>query len=541
MPTTVNGVPIKNIQDYILSGQPHSIGINSSVDSSDDIAVSSHAYIDDNDVYHSTVDVNTLLSNLEEIENIINYHETYVVPKYRIKRDYYKGRHHTIIDKQPTELGKADNRRIVNLPKKLVDTFNGFFIGDPVQFKYVSSDDGTTSKQDDSVNQQISDWCNNNNITDMLNEYAKTADIYGRAYLRAYLIDGKVGINVLTPRDTILVYDNTVSHTPLFAITYSKNSVDLDGWIITQKTDYHFRTTHGIGSNGSISIVNTADELDSDGNALISQADQHPDFNTLPVFELPENNERIGIFDNVISLIDSVDDIVSSKNNDIDSISNGILVVSGVELTQEQIENVKTMHVLNLYQPDGTMSENTVTPKAEYVTPDINDDMQEHMLDRAIDQVYQSAQVVNMNDSKFGASATSISGIALKQRYQDMMGKAETKATKMDSALRGLFNLLFGQWNINADTKYLKFNHKQSIPHNILEEAQTVTQLDGQVTDETKLSALSIVKDPVAEQKALKQQEEDNGNSVKNLVNNAIKNSGNASGDNDDNNKPSEE
>lgn len=542
MPTFVNNQRITNLQDYILSGQPYSNGngING-YNATDDIPVSGgNVYIDNNDVYHTNADLQSILGNLDVINDIVSYHEKMIVPKYQIKRDYYKGRHRTIMDKQPTALGKPDNRLTINLPKKLVDTFNGFFIGDPIQVKYVSGKDGQQSNSDDDINAEINDWCNVNNVTDIFSEYSRTADIYGRAYLRAFLNnDQKIGVTALSPRDTIVVYDNTSLNDPIFAINYSMSGADIDGWIITPRTDYHFQTSHGVGSNGGIKIVNATDEVDKNGNNLISPANQHPSFPCLPVFELPENVERVGIFDNVLSLIDSVDEIQSSKGNDIGAISNGILVVTGVQLSEEQIQNVATTHVLNLYQDQTDLSGTSQTPKAEYVTPDINDEMQEHMLDRNIDQVYQNAQVVNMNDSKFGASASSISGIALKQRYQDMMGKAETKSNKMDTALRSLFQLLFSNWSENADVKNLEFTHKQSIPHNLLEEAQTAVQLDGQVTPETKMKSLSLVKDPSAEVAAMKAQGDSNGQSVQNVVNNAIKNSGKSNdtgGDNDDNN-----
>ena len=44
------------------------------------------------------------------------------------------------------------------------------------------------------------------------------------------------------------------------------------------------------------------------------------------------------------------------------------------------------MHVLNLFKDESdTLSDDSKeTPNAYYVTPDINDDMQEHMLDNVV-------------------------------------------------------------------------------------------------------------------------------------------------------------
>lgn len=535
---TINGKIVKNLQDYILTGQTFQSGVNSfEMAENDDqiVAGGGNVYIDDSDVYHTTLTKEQLLADPSIIESIANYHEENIVPKYRIKRDYYKGRHHTIMNKPSTPLGKPDNRLIVNLPKKLTDTFNGFFIGDPIQIRYV---DNTNQDESDKTNEEISNWMNDVNFTDKASEYAKTADIYGRAYFRAFDTADSIDIAVLSPRDTLVVYDNTPLNNPVIAINYSTNGISNDVWVMDDKADYHFSDV-----NGKFSMVNIQETEEGQPN-ILNQENIHS-FEGFPVFELPENDERIGIFDNVLSLIDAADEILSSKANDINSISNGILVVTGAQLTDDQLANVKTMHVLNLYDndDDALSDSNNKTPNAYYVTPDINDDMQEHMLDRTIEQVYQNAQVVNMNDSKFGQSASAISGIALKQRYQDMMSKAETKASKMDSSLRALFSCLFSKLKVDANVQNIEFNHKQSIPKNVLEEAQTVQALDGQVTNETKLSALSLVKDTHAEVQNWMNEQEQGVQNVKDIVNNAITNAGsdNNGGDSDDNSNNSEE
>ena len=535
---TINGKIVKNLQDYILTGQTFQSGVNRfEMAENDDqiVAGGGNVYIDDSDVYHTTLTKEQLLADPSIIESIANYHEENIVPKYRIKRDYYKGRHHTIMNKPSTPLGKPDNRLIVNLPKKLTDTFNGFFIGDPIQIRYV---DNTNQDESDKTNEEISNWMNDVNFTDKASEYAKTADIYGRAYFRAFDTADSIDIAVLSPRDTLIVYDNTPLNNPVIAINYSTNGISNDVWVMDDKADYHFSDV-----NGKFSMVNIQETEEGQPN-ILNQENIHS-FEGFSVFELPENDERIGIFDNVLSLIDAADEILSSKANDINSISNGILVVTGAQLTDDQLANVKTMHVLNLYDndDDALSDSNNKTPNAYYVTPDINDDMQEHMLDRTIEQVYQNAQVVNMNDSKFGQSASAISGIALKQRYQDMMSKAETKASKMDSSLRALFSCLFSKLKVDANVQNIEFNHKQSIPKNVLEEAQTVQALDGQVTNETKLSALSLVKDTHAEVQNWMNEQEQGVQNVKDIVNNAITNAGsdNNGGDSDDNSNNSEE
>mgnify|MGYP000970117390 CR=1 FL=1 len=54
----------------------------------------------------------------------------------------------------------------------------------------------------------------------------------------------------------------------------------------------------------------------------------------------------------------------------------------------------------------------------------------------------------------------------------------------------------------------LTYTFTRNVPRNILEEAQIVGQLSGQVSEETKLSVLSIVDDPQKELERMEREEE---------------------------------
>ncbi|MBF0844498.1 phage portal protein, partial [Streptococcus danieliae] len=57
----------------------------------------------------------------------------------------------------------------------------------------------------------------------------------------------------------------------------------------------------------------------------------------------------------------------------------------------------------------------------------------------------------------------------------------------------------------------LVYQFTRNVPRNVLEEAQIVAQLSGQVSEETKLSVLSVVDNPRREiEKMQKEEEESN-------------------------------
>lgn len=58
-------------------------------------------------------------------------------------------------------------------------------------------------------------------------------------------------------------------------------------------------------------MVNIQETEDGQPN-ILNQENIHS-FEGFPVFELPENDERVGIFDNVLSLIDAADESYLAK------------------------------------------------------------------------------------------------------------------------------------------------------------------------------------------------------------------------------------
>ncbi|MFC6275616.1 phage portal protein [Levilactobacillus tangyuanensis] len=482
-----------NNQDFLLSGMP----LRKSDQAGDsETKLSENVTIDDDDVflYPRGLDIK---EHLEDVFSIVAYHDSFIAPKYKMKREYYKGRHYDIIHKDKKPLNKPDHRLIINLPKKLVNTFNGYFSGDPVSIKHQSD-----STDDEALNESIQDWLNDNDAADTFSEWSKQADIFGRGYLYAYLDDGELRFTVCSPRDTIVVYDDSVMHRPVFGIRYSTTTDGLIPTLITRDANFDLKK-----KDGKIVLTNASDE----DSTAVSKNDMHR-FPELPLIELAEDEERTGIFDDVISLIDAIDSVQSSKGNDITSFADAYLVITGQKISEDQIKDIQDNRLINLWQQGNSFENNTGygEQSAAFLTPASNDDTQENFLNRAIDMVYQISQVVNLNDSSMGMSAQSISGVALLQRYQPMQAKARTKALKMDKALRLLFTILFDFWgNPKLHVSDLTFDHKQSIPHNLSEEADIVTKLNGQVDDATKLSFFSGIDNPQKAVERLKDQQDE--------------------------------
>lgn len=477
-------------QDYLISGQR----IANLNQFGDTIDLGDNVQVDESDVFIYPSELN-LLDHLTDVQTMINYHRNHFVDVYKTKRNYYKGRHERIIRRKGKSLGKPDNRIVVNYPKKLINTFNGFFSGDPVQISY--EDNG---EPNNTINDQIQAFLKSNDYDDVFSEASKMADIYGRSYLYCYMDSEnhpKLHMTVTSPIDTFAIYDDTVQHNQIAAVRYTYRNAKMRATLITDTGDYDIETD----KQNNIQMTNIGD----DGKTM----DAHP-FPICPVIEFEENEERLGLLDDVANIIDSIDQSMSEKMNDVDYFGDAYLAITGVRLTRKQKEEIQQTKLFNLYA-DEDETDSTQVPKVEFLNKISNDETQEHYLDRAIDMLYQITQVVNLSDSNFGMSADAASGVALINKYQAMQAMAKTKSRKMSKMLRKLFSIFFDVNSIQADVANLTFTYQQAVPHNDSEEATTFATVFGKIPDEKALQYLSKIDDPKAVAEQMEQERERDG------------------------------
>ena len=490
-----------NIQDSFVSGRDASrFG---TITNQQTYNLSGGAYLDDNDVFHYPSGKN-LIDNPQDLYNMINYHKSILSPAYFVKNNYYKGRHINIMNKPATQIGDPDNRVVVNFPKKLVDTFNGYFIGTPVKIDYTSQDNPS---QDDVANKFIKNFEENNYFDDVLTEASKWSSIFGRSYLYEYNDQqARAHVVSLKPTDTFIIYDDTVANNPIYGVHYifskgSNNNTTMTGFIATAKDIINF-------SSGAEDVSNVSFDFNPDDSGIDDNT-AHP-LDTLPMVEIMDNSERLGVFDDVISLIDAVDGAVSQKMNDIDYFAQAILAIWGVKLSKEDLQTVKSHRVLNLF-PNITDPNNYPVnypqPNANFLERPTDDQTQENALDRNIDLIYQISQIANLNDVQFNTAAAQ----ALDFKIHSMKTKALNKETKMTRALNEIFEAVFESSGMsNYDWQNLNYTFTQTVPHDLASEADGANKMANVTSLKTALGTLSNVDDPNAEMEQIQKEKEQN-------------------------------
>lgn len=395
--------------------------------------------------------------------------------EYKHNLEMYKG-NHNILNKQPRQFG-PDNKLVANLPHYIVDTYNGFFTGIPPK---VTLDDKET-------NSLLQEWNDENSLQDKLSEISKQADIFGRSLAFVYQDeDSQTRIAYSSPVNSFMVYDDTVSRQPLAFVRYWKNT---DG-IQVGMVYYSDKTISFEGSKFGDEMLNP--------------------YKMVPAVEFYGNEERQGVFDNVKTLIDELDRVLSQKANQVEYFDNAYLKILGVDLDQDGDGQPDADLIGNqmIYSPDADATNATV----DFISKPDGDNMQEHIIDRLVSMIYQISMVANLNDEAFAGNS---SGVALQYKLLPMRNMAANKERKFRQALRRLYRIVFSVGTVlpevhSEDWRELVFTFKRNLPDDISNDADIAQKLQGMVSQETLLSILPFVNDPQEEIKRINKEKQEN-------------------------------
>ena len=416
----------------------------------------------------------------EVVNDFIKQHEA-LMPRYEELEQLYKSQAPILFQEDKDEY-KPDNRIVVNFAKYAVDTFNGFFIGIPIKIQH----------DDDAVTEVVNDFINSQHLDDVIAEASKMTSIYGNAFVYAFQNEeSETCVVHNSPLDMFVVYDDTISRTPLFAVRYYLDEEEtIVGQLFTETYQLQFR---------------------ANGESLVFENEEAHHFGIVPVIEFIENEERQSLIEPIETLINAYDKAISEKANDVDYFADAYLSILGADIG-DGMNSIRDNRIINLFSTNGEIDAQKI--KIEFLDKPDGDTSQENLLDRIERLIYQTSMVANINDESFGNA----SGVALKMKLQPMTNLAIMKERKFTKGLSQLFKLFFTlPTNVPSGKKDewsgLKYTFTRSIPENIADEASTAVQLQGIVSKETQLSTLSFVDNAAEEIKRMEAEKEQESSS----------------------------
>ena len=368
------------------------------------------------------------------------------------------------------------NNQIANAyASYITDTLVGYFIGDPI----------TYTSNDKTLLQDLSMIFEYNDEADENAELAKNASVYGVAYELLYLsqTDKIIRFKALNPKEVIPIFDKTVEENLLAVVRY------YDDYDVVEDKTY---TLVEVIDNAYIRRYRMGTSF-----ALLEEYPHY--FSMVPVAIYKNNEDQIGDFENVISLIDAYDKMESDSLNDFEYFVDAYLALYGFTADADDVKAMKENRVL-------LMDEGT---SAEWLIKQTSDTYVENMKNRLDKDIHKFAKCPNLSDQEFASNA---SGVAIKFK---LLGTENLVSIKERKFKRGLQQRLELMSAINSvlregfDWRAIDINFTRNIPSNETDIANIVNALHDIVSEETLLAQIPFVEDVQFELERLKKEREE--------------------------------
>lgn len=419
----------------------------------------------------------------ELITKLIKLHEE-DCERYITLEDYYRGKA-KIYDRSKEDY-KANNKLALDYPSYIVDILLGLFVGKPISY--------TVAEENAEMMESLQEVFDLNDEQDENAEVAKICGIKGRGYEIVYLDEeGGVRFNEVQPENIVMVYDNHIKPEPLFCI-YIREDADAE--------------SIGKESKNKLVTLYTKDsikEMRLEGSDLKLIEENANLFGAIPVVEFKNNNEAIGDFERVLSLIDALNLAQSDTANDFEEFTDALLVLAGMpQADSDDVNRMIEDKVLLLDKSGGAGQ------SAEWLIKDINDTALENYKNRLDADIHKFAKVPNMNDEHF---AGNVSGEAMKYKLFATDQIIAQKQRKFKSALQERIKLILSIAKIKTakdfDYRDISIVFNDNKPYNELDNIATVkAALDAGLSKTYAYGKLRDI-DDISEELERQEQEKD--------------------------------
>ena len=397
--------------------------------------------------------------------------------KYTTNEDYFYGKH-KILQRTFDDKSKPNNQVMCNIPKYIVQVRTGFFSSSPL----------TLESENPEYLKDIRKVLEYNDFKQIFNQLDTYCSIYGHSFLVMYMNEeGRISFTAQNPTDWIYVRDNSLEQKPKFAIRYYAWWDDVEN---LQMYDIELYTDKEI--------------INYEGNPVnLKEVSRRPHyFNGLPVIEFMENESRQGAYENVISLIDTYELMLSDTANTINYFSDCYLVLTGMQETQaEDIARMKNDRVLLV--PEGC--------EASFLTKNVSENYNENMLKRLQEQIFVVACTPLLSDSSFSSNS---SGVAIQFKLFSMEKSVQLKENIFRAGFNRMFNLIKDMINLYERKNYTEDDRiiqtfTRSLPMDLSALADSISKLNGVVSRRTLMSQLDFVSDATLEENQLRIEQEE--------------------------------
>lgn len=400
---------------------------------------------------------------------------TDVEPRLRKYKNYYDGIQ-AILEKVYADPSKPCNKTVINYCRNIVNSYAGY-MATPGHISYRSDEDI----------EDIMDILRYNDYQAEDANFLTDALVYGTAAELMYVDDyGKTRFQLINPLQCFGVYDDSLSADLIYFVRfYQVNDWDdNDTYFVDVYNGTNMKRYQMTGLNGQLSFIEEKPHY----------------FRQCPanIFYMPDEQS---IFDCVMGLQDSVNELLSAEIDDYSAFCDAYLVIEGAELDAETAAEMRQNRIIQL--PEGA--------KASWLTKNAQDAQVENVLGRIHDSIYRIAQCPDFSSESFVGGVSS--GIAIQYRLTGMENRAGIIEGAMKKALQRRVEIICGLVSLSLGESVfrdIQIDFKRNIPADEANTINLVNALKGTVSDATLLSQLDFITDVNAELEAVKAQKEEN-------------------------------
>lgn len=401
------------------------------------------------------------------------------MPRLEKLQKYYETKN-DILDRVYTDKGKPNNKIANGFAKYIVDVLRGYFTGEPV--RYVSK-----NKNFMSILQQTFDYNDEHNENSRI---AKVMGIKGRCFEILYIDeDSKIRFKHVSPDSMFAIYDNSLEENMIAAVRYY-NIRKLEAGTTVTKVEVYLKekTMYYEEDQGTLILLYEKENL----------------FGGVPVIEFVNNDEYLGDFETVISLINAYDKAQSDSLNELEYFADAYLVLQGMpETNKDDVKEMKENRVIVL--PDAMEGEKA---GAYWLTKDINDTLVENLKKRLQSDIHKYSMSPDLNDESF---AGNLSGVAIEYKLWGLEQAAITKESNFKLGLQRRIELICNMLRIKGQGTFnyldIEMSFTRNMPTNIPELVTMAQDAAGMISNQTRISLLPFIEDPQAEIDRLKQEQ----------------------------------
>ena len=407
----------------------------------------------------------------EKIRQLLNHWQMNDRVKLQRKYDYYNGKQR-ILNKTYSDPSKPCNRVVTNYCRSIVSNFAGFNLGIPATYQ---------------VDDNVQYFLRYNDYIQKDTELLTQGLVFGVAYELLYIdSDGETRFENISPLYGFDIYSSDLSDDDMSAFVriYTEDNVDItqsNTYMVVVYTKDKITTYKTVGEFGSLEFVSEVPHS----------------FGQVPVVAFNLNPEREGIFEQIIPLQDSYNEVLSAQLDELGMLVDSFLVLKGVSAEKEDIQDMKTNRVL-LMDADSS---------AEFLVKNVNNSQIIEILTEIKKRIIEISTCPDFSAENFATT----SGIALQYRLTGFRNTSLAFMAQLEKALRRRIELFGWIEQIKGDkVTDFKITFTNNLPTNTLEIAQIVNQLRGLVSDETLLSQIPFVDDAKEELKKAQAEKQEN-------------------------------